>query len=189
MGGTTSPVPEANMSPTPPDQATSSQSVNKSSSQSTSNYKEQELAQLKAKLAEKKKKLEQAKLLKQHQGDGAIPPSSGNSSSASSSRGPSGNSLAERNALRFATNKVYNTQAHLPDDLKASSNALIATTTTDEEVINVHSAKSLVGTCQHMCPDDELQRREREGDIQLLEQIHPDLHPPDWNLRDTAVKR
>jgi hypothetical protein len=31
------------------------------------------------------------------------------------------------------------------------------------------NARSLVGTCTSMCPDEELLRREKEGDIQLLE--------------------
>jgi hypothetical protein len=48
---------------------------------------------------------------------------------------------------------------------------------------------SLTGTCLAMCPDEELIRREMEGDIQLLETPHPKLHPADWNLRNTAVKR
>jgi hypothetical protein len=40
-----------------------------------------------------------------------------------------------------------------------------------------------------MCPDDELKRRENEGDIQLLETVHPAIHPAGWTLRNTAVKR
>lgn len=41
-----------------------------------------------------------------------------------------------------------------------------------------------------MCPDEELLRREREGDIQLLELVRPgELHPADWTLRNTAIKR
>ena len=31
------------------------------------------------------------------------------------------------------------------------------------------NARSLIGTCTSMCPDEELLRREKEGDIQLLE--------------------
>ena len=31
------------------------------------------------------------------------------------------------------------------------------------------NARSLIGTCASMCPDEELLRREKEGDIQLLE--------------------
>jgi hypothetical protein len=55
---------------------------------------------------------------------------------------------------------------------------------------DLENAVSLVGTCQHMCPDDELLRRESENDIQMLETPLPGtLHPPNWTLRDTAVKR
>jgi hypothetical protein len=52
------------------------------------------------------------------------------------------------------------------------------------------NAVSLIGTCMHMCPDEELLRREREGDVQLLEIPQPGkLHPADWTLRNTVVKR
>jgi hypothetical protein len=55
---------------------------------------------------------------------------------------------------------------------------------------DLDTAKSLVGTCQYMCPDDELLRREGENDIQVLEIPQPGtLHPPNWTLRDTVVKR
>ena len=40
-----------------------------------------------------------------------------------------------------------------------------------------------------MCPNEELLRREEENDIQLLELPHASIHPKDWTLRDTAVKR
>ena len=41
-----------------------------------------------------------------------------------------------------------------------------------------------------MCPDEELLRRERENDIQLLEMPDPGgIHPPNWTLRNTAIKR
>jgi hypothetical protein len=55
---------------------------------------------------------------------------------------------------------------------------------------DLETAKSLVGTCQYMCPDDELLTREGENDIQVLEIPQPGtLHPPNWTLRDTVVKR
>jgi hypothetical protein len=55
---------------------------------------------------------------------------------------------------------------------------------------DLETAVSLVGTCQYMCPDDELLRREGENDIQVLEIPQPGtLHPPNWTLRDTVVKR
>ena len=56
---------------------------------------------------------------------------------------------------------------------------------------NLENAVSLVGTCEHMCPDEELLRRERESDVQLLERPVPDgkLHPTSWTLRSTMVKR
>ena len=104
-------------------------------------------------------------------------------------------SLAERNATRFdpaATNSA--TRAHLPSDLQAKAgqqvdySKLRSSGTGDRE--NLDEAKSLVGTCPHMCPDEELLRRENEGDIQLLELVQPGkLHPDGWTLRNTAIKR
>ena len=55
---------------------------------------------------------------------------------------------------------------------------------------DLDKAVALVGTCPYYCPDEELLRRERESDIQLLETPMPGkLHPADWTLRDTVVKR
>ena len=55
---------------------------------------------------------------------------------------------------------------------------------------DLENAVSLVGTCPYYCPDEELLRRERENDIQLLETPLPgELHPAGWTLRDTVVKR
>jgi len=101
-------------------------------------------------------------------------------------------SLADRNALRFATGAANQmTRSLLPQDLQnetATDYSALRQTHTDAQ--DLGSAKSLVGTCPHMCPDEELLRREREGDIQLLEIVKPgELHPAGWTLRDTCVKR
>jgi hypothetical protein len=40
-----------------------------------------------------------------------------------------------------------------------------------------------------MCPDDELIRREKESDIQLLEIPHESIFPKGWTLRESVVKR
>ena len=104
-------------------------------------------------------------------------------------------SLAERNAARFdRTAANSETRAHLPSDLQDKVGQAI-----DYEKLRTggggdravfDQAKSLVGTCPHMCPDEELLRREREGDIQLLELVRPgELHPANWTLRDTTIKR
>lgn len=124
-------------------------------------------------------------------------PSSSSPIPSSSSPIPAGASLAERNAIRFGqASKPSQTRAHLPSDIRKRL---------DKEQPDVHNpvtssrkdgredlenATSLIGTCQYMCPDDELIRRERENDIQQLEIPHPGvLHPSDWTLRNTAVKR
>ncbi len=102
--------------------------------------------------------------------------------------------MAQRNAVRFAAGGATAneaTRAHVPADLLRSSAAppsLHAVPTTEREALK--DAVSLVGTCLYMCPDEELLRRERESDIQLLELPRPgQLHPPNWTLRDTVVKR
>lgn len=114
-------------------------------------------------------------------------------SPAPATAAPAG-SLAERNAARFdgsASNSA--TWAHLPSDLQAVARqavnyAALRNAGGGREVLG--EAKSLVGTCMYMCPDEELLRRESENDIQLLELVKPStLHPPGWTLRDTAIKR
>ena len=119
--------------------------------------------------------------------------------------------LAAKNALRFSTSNSDRDQTLnnlLPTDLKERSNnsnnnednewstpAQSGDETEnddddEDDVRDLSNAKSLVGICMSMCPDEELLRREREGDIQLLEVTDPGgLHPKEWTLRDTAVKR
>lgn len=117
---------------------------------------------------------------------------------------------AERNAARFATNTQNSaTQSFIPSELRgqtaqpSSSTSAAAAPSSNKPKASVTSAvggeanredlanaKSLVGTCQYMCPDEELLRRERENDIQLLELPDPGgTHPQGWTLRNTAVKR
>jgi hypothetical protein len=107
-------------------------------------------------------------------------------------------SLAERNALRFGQQSKDSSQTRefLPLDIRAkvdkeklgNKNPVVSTEKDGRE--DLENAISLVGTCQYMCPDDELIRRERENDIQQLEIPQPgNLHPPNWSLRNTAVKR
>ena len=182
-----SPVPEASMTIPTPDFPFDDET------DTVAKKKEDELARLKAKLAAKKKKLEEAKLRK-NASEISPPPSPKNRLTSpnatvlpeknSSIKPPEPGSLAERNALRFAP-KVNATRSQLPEDLEPIS----IPTQNDYDTIHLGNAKSLVGTCQYMCPDDELKRRENEGDIQLLEMVHPDIHPAGWNLRNTAVKR
>jgi hypothetical protein len=101
------------------------------------------------------------------------------------------NSLAEKNAVRFAGATNQATRALMPSELAGAAvdyASLRVEGRKDRE--NLENAVSLVGTCTFMCPDEELLRRERESDIQLLEIPLPGkLHPSDWTLRNTVVKR
>lgn len=101
--------------------------------------------------------------------------------------------LAVRNAARFSVqNDSSATRAHLPADLKQQQQQKpsLHVHAGEHQREDLHSAVSLVGTCEHMCPDEELLRRERESDIQLLEMPMPGkIHPSDWTLRNTVVKR
>lgn len=107
------------------------------------------------------------------------------------------NKLAERNASRFASQQNRSTTSYLPADLveraknyhPSQKSSVADSQIQDEEEFNHLSTKSLVGTCLQMCPDEELVRRESEGDIQMLELSHPDIYPKGFTLRDTAVKR
>ena len=103
-------------------------------------------------------------------------------------------SLAERNAMRFNQQQdTSRTRELLPSDIKESvqdSESKTSSGVTEKGREDLKNATSLVGTCQYMCPDDELLRRERENDIQQLEIPLPgNLHPANWALRDTVVKR
>ena len=155
----------------------------------------EELEKKKKKLLEKRKKLEAAKAESNSAATSLNPSAAPFAPSRNSSPMPEGSdSLAERNAARFDTSAANAaTRAHLPSDLKAKAGqavdyAALRSSGGDREVLD--QAKSLVGTCPYMCPDEELLRREREGDIQLLELVRPgELHPQHWTLRDTAIKR
>jgi len=93
--------------------------------------------------------------------------------------------LAERK-LRFAPNR---------NELSSSSNtrARSPTTTTignSSGREDLHQAVNLVGICMTMCPIDEQERRRNENDIQALEICIPgQLHPSNWTLQETVVKR
>jgi len=167
---------------------------------------QEELAKLKAKLLEKKKKLQQAKKAMQIPSPipetHSSPPSSTNTHAVSSNPEVVVASLAEKNATRFATNNARSSTALLPSDLQTkqgnsapndtpTNSAVPLTNATPASTPNNPSRNtSLVGICPYMCPDEELLRREEENDIQLLELPVPGgLHPSDWTLRDTVVKR
>jgi len=102
---------------------------------------------------------------------------------------------AERNLQRFATDQKTSTRVHLPSELQGQSSdapkrAVTSAVGGESQREDLASAKSLEGTCQFFCPDEELLRREGENDIQLLEVPDPGgIHPADWTLRNTAVKR
>jgi len=194
-----------NLSPVMEDAMGSNNNDDKATSADPSQTNDR-LAKLKAKLEEKKKKLEEKKRREgkqrqdQTQGKrGASSPQPQREQQRQQQPSPApaptdaqGNSLAEKNAVRFATGAANQaTRALLPQDLQnetATDYSALRQTHTDAQ--DLGSAKSLIGTCQHMCPDEELLRREREGDIQLLEIVKPgELHPQNWTLRDTCVKR
>ena len=156
---------------------------------------EDKLAALKKKLAEKKKKLEEHKQRKQ---TSTTPPLALSTSASPLEITPPESlqsSLAERNAYRFAQKPNSTTRSQLPTDSTAVPvmKKASASSTQEEKLhtqLDLEDAVALIGICPHMCPDHELRQREQEGDIQLLEIPQPGtIHPPDWNLRNTAVKR
>lgn len=154
-----------------------------------------EKKRLQAKIEEKKRKLLERTQKKKNQ------QKENNTLSASAvpfvPKGPMDDAAVERssdkNRRSFreyqpdATNSK--TRALMPQGLKATGVDLHTESGRDGRE-DLETAVSLVGTCQHMCPDDELLRREGENDIQLLEIPQPGtLHPPNWTLRNTVVKR
>lgn len=137
------------------------------------------LEQLKAQIEEKKRRLLERKKKKEET----------SRSRSTTPEPPTSSSLRERNAQRFAVQTNESTRAHMPSELVATSTVSRTAPVAPTEREHLDNAVSLVGTCQYMCPDEELIRRERESDIQLLELVHGDLHPDGWTLRNTAVKR
>jgi hypothetical protein len=215
--GGLSPVPEeTNMaessSPVPPFGG-----VSKSGEEMRLLAKMEEKKLLQAKIDEKKRKLWERQKMKKGKDNtplnaDAVPfvpsgPSSGASSGdteqsslrfgSQSGASSAEASLAERNALRFGSQtQSSSTRSYMPAHLRGKAEQSSGTENEnsivpkDKNREDLENAVSLVGTCQSMCPDDELLRREKEGDIQQLEIPQPGtLHPENWSLRETAVKR
>jgi hypothetical protein len=173
--------------------------------------KANELAKLQAKIAAKKKKIEEKKLRESTAAVGttvngtstslratATPfaPSTLSAAPMTSATDLDTSVVAQRNAIRFAESNDTITRSQLPSDLLDQQSAeLIAAQTALRNAggsggrEHLENAVSLVGTCIYMCPDEELLRRQREGDIQLLERPDAQIHPSSWTLRETTVKR
>jgi len=172
-----------------------------SNGQQSKNDTEEKLAMLKAKLAEKVRKREEKKKREATEQVANQRKESANALRAEASAfvpSSSSSQLAQRNAERFASSKETATRSQLPADLLSQTNAEAMAANNalrnaggraDRE--HLENAVSLIGTCEYMCPDEELLRREGESDIQLLERPVPDgkFHPAHWTLRDTMVKR
>lgn len=158
------------------------------------------LSKLNAQIEEKKKKLLerlQAKKLLKQSTEQQKKASEGTTKAETNQP----QTLAERNALRFSADTSSNATSiqDLPPELQAlasqppipvSKPAETSTTVSGtEEQTDQDANTSLIGTCTHMCPDEELLRRQKENDIQLLELLSEKIHPSHWTLRNTAVKR
>jgi SAC3/GANP family len=193
----TSPVPESGMG----DANDESEADDRRKAEADLKVKiEEKKRQLQVKLEEKRKKL----LEKQSERVGNSPVPTGDpfvSSGVSKTRKDM-QSLAERNALRFGDQPKSMRSDMLPAEMKSKAqmgqqlrvSSPETTSAFDQQKSTVredlHTAKALVGTCKFFCPDEELQRREGENDIQQLETPMPGtLHPANWTLRNTVVKR
>jgi hypothetical protein len=138
----------------------------------------EEKKRLQAIIDEKKRKLLERKQKRSQPGDSSLNPAASAFVPGKSSGKSSQSDLAQRNAVRFGNQAP---------ELK--SRASLENRSKDNRK-DLEKAAALVGTCPFMCPDDELQRRERENDIQQLELPVPGkLHPKNWSIRDTAIKR
>lgn len=156
---------------------------------------ETKLAALKARLEKKKKKLEAKNQQKQQapslnpQGPPFQP------TTAAVAMSDSDNPFTRYKGNDTEASEAP-TRKHLPADLlQQADNPTLSSATTTTSIATksretLENASSLIGTCQTMCPDEEILRRERESDVQLLERIdHTSIHPNNWTLRDTMVKR
>ena len=154
--------------------------------------KMEEKKRLQAQIEEKKRKLLERQLKK----------AQGKESSLSADAAPyvptastsAETSTAQRNVPRFSTQAHSSSErSQRPFDLRDKVDRGLNNGNDVQKESNrehLEHAVSLVGTCPNMCPEEELERRGKEGDIQQLEIPQPGiLHPPDWTLRNTAVKR
>jgi len=158
---------------------------------------DEKLAALRARIQEKQKLLKLKQQSKQSNGEagrGNISPTRLRGGELATTKekkddATSNAELAAKNALRFSTSNTDRDLALnklLPSDLKVQSSNNQSSSNTDGsggwstpvdsgeeddgmDGRNLSNAKSLVGICRSMCPDEELIRREKEGDIQLLE--------------------
>ena len=181
--------------------------------------KDRELARLKAKIQEKRKLLQEKKAQEasaQAEASAAPTPLRGERRSLTPPNDKDNVALTARNAERFSTQKKQiqsSSSSCLPPDLQERAKEMAAKVTAlreacaagDDSAYMTDSQPgqgnrrlaaddeidvSFAGTCVHMCPDEELCRRDLDDDIQLLEKVDPGgLHPDNWTLRNTAVKR
>lgn len=102
--------------------------------------------------------------------------------------------LMTKNLQRFSQTQNRATISMLPKELQDRVKSDVGHSCVKMEEGKQHASEltsnaDLVGTCVYMCPDEELLRRESENDIQLLELPHSAIHPKEWTLRETAIKR
>ena len=153
----------------------------------TSEGSDDHLIALRAKIQEKRNRLLQMKQANQNNEEINNITEAKNAVAVGAPTSLSNSELAAKNALRFASsgnNQGQSTSKLLPTDLQdrsegqSSSNDVyeggIDAEEDDEDIDDLQirtlsEAKDLIGVCRSMCPDEELLRREREGDIQLLE--------------------
>ena len=153
---------------------------------------EKALAEMKAKIAAKREKMRKLEERKKK----AKSDDEDNNDDDDRKQAATTNPFAARassSRSRRTPSPVPPTRSQLPRDLQnapppSTTSSSYPVPSTDRE--NLEDAVALVGLCQHMCPDEEMMRREAESDIQLLERPETtSIHPPDWTLRDTMIKR
>lgn len=158
--------------------------------------KMEERKRLQAKIEEKKQKLlekrkqQSIRTVLNAAAPSFVPVSTSDSGGKDDSKQPREDSKKNSSFRNWQGDEGHSkTRDLLPHGIKATTN-IEENLTARNEREDLKNAVALVGTCTHMCPDDELLRRERENDIQLLEIPLPGtLHPKDWTLRNTVIKR
>lgn len=89
---------------------------------------------------------------------------------------------------------MENTESSTSGISAASNNTTTfsAETTPDEQILTIkRSTKKtdLKPSCRTMCPLAEIERRQECNEISILEQLHPQIFPNNFTLKNTCVKK
>ena len=88
------------------------------------------------------------------------------------------NDLKQRNLERFS-----------PTPINTSVSKELLSSSSSPAVSSTKTKRPLQPKCTTMCPLQEISERQDNNEISMLEQLHPDIFPTHFTLKDTCIKR